>query len=336
MTASSPRVVTVAAAHAAPVPLDLDATVEKACRLVREAGEQGIDLLVFPEVFLPGFPYWINLYPPAQQFGLFGRYRDASVEVPGPVLARVQDAARAARVNVVMGLSERDGGTLYNTQVHIDEDGVLLGKHRKLQPTYAERYVWGQGDASTLSVFDTRLGRVGGLACWEHVMNLARQALIVQGEQIHAAAWPGLQTQRGMEESFDLQVEAMSRTHALTGQCFVVVAQNPLTQDMVDLMEAELGPQDIQPAGGGWSAIFNPDGTAAAGPHTGPEERLVSAEIDLSRIDAIQALVDARGNFARRDVLRLWVDDEPKTTLAPRAPHPDQPHPDPDFPRGPR
>lgn len=309
--------ITVGAVHAAPVFLDVDATVAKACAFIAEAGERGIDLLVFPEVFVPGFPYWINLYPPAEQFAMHARYRQASVEVPGPLVARVQDAAREARVNVVIGVSEREGGTLYNTQVHIDEEGSLLGKHRKLQPTYAERFVWGQGDASTLTVFETRLGRVGGLACWEHVMNLARQALIVQGEQIHAAAWPGLQTHRGMENSFDLQVEAMSRTHALTGQCFVIVAQNPLTQDMVDFMDAELGPQDIQPAGGGWSAIFNPDGTTAAGPHIGPEECLLTAEIDLADIAGVHALVDARGHFSRRDVLRLWMDDRPPSTVAP-------------------
>lgn len=321
MTTGDRTVWTVAAVHAAPVLLDAEATIDKACGFVAEAGERGIDLLVFPEVFVPGFPYWINLYPPADLFGMHARYRGASVEVPGPLVARVQDAARQAGVNVVLGVSERDGGTLYNTQVHIDDEGTLLGIHRKLQPTYAERFVWGQGDASTLSVFETRLGRVGGLACWEHTMNLARQALIVQGEQVHAGAWPGLQTHRGMEESFDLQVEAMSRTHALTGQCFVVVAQNPLTDDMVALMEAELGPQTIQPAGGGWSAILNPDGTTAAGPHTGPEECLLAAEIDLTAIEGVHALLDANGHFSRRDVLRLWVDDEPKTTLAP-APHP--------------
>ncbi len=262
----------VAAVHASPVLLDAEATVAKACGLIAEAGRQQISLVVFPEVFVPGFPYWINLYPPAAQFGMHARYLAASVEVPGPLMTRVQDAAREAQVNVVLGVCERDGGTLYNAQVHIDEQGVLLGKHRKLQPTYAERFVWGQGDGSTLSVFDTRLGRVGGLVCWEHTMNLARQALILKGEQLHAASWPGLATHRGLEESFDLQVEAMSRTHALTGQCFVIVAQNPLTQEMVDVMEAELGPQDLQPAGGGWSAIFDPTGMLAAGPHIGAEE----------------------------------------------------------------
>lgn len=122
-----------------------------------------------------------------------------------------------------------------------------------------------------------------------------------------------------MEESYDLQVEAISHNHALTGQCFAIVAQNPLQQDVVDLMEAELGPQDIQPAGGGWSAILNPDGTTAAGPRTGPEERLVVAEIDLAAITRVHALGDARGHFSRREVLRLSVDDEAKGSVVPRG-----------------
>ncbi len=310
----------VAAAHASPVLLDAEATVEKACGLIAEAGRQEIALLVFPEVYVPGFPYWINLYPPAAQFDVHTRYRGASVEIPGPLVSRVQEAAREAKVNVVLGVSERDGGTLYNTQVHIDEHGVLLGKHRKLQPTYAERYVWGQGDGSTLSVFDTRLGRVGGLVCWEHTMNLARQALILKGEQVHAASWPGLATHRGMEESYDLQVEAMCRTHALTAQCFVVVAQDPLTQDMVDVMDAELGPQDLQPAGGGWSAIIDPQGMIVAGPHVGSEETLLVADVDLRAIDAMHTLIDARGHYARSEVLRLWIDEGAKEAWAPDGP----------------
>lgn len=307
---------TVAAVHAAPEFLDAEASIAKACGFIAQAGERGIDLVVFPEVFVPGFPYWINLYPPSKQFPLHAKYRAASVEVPGPLVQQLQDAAREAQVNVVIGVSERDGGTLFNTQLHLDERGTLLGKHRKLQPTYAERYVWGQGDASTLSVFDTRLGRVGGLVCWEHTMNLARQALITDGEQIHAASWPGLGSQHGMEESFDVQVEAMSRTHAMTGACFVIVAQNPLTPAIVERIEDELGPQNGQSAGAGWSAIFNPDGTLLEGPHTGAEETLLTAEIDLAAIDDAHALLDGRGHFSRSDILRLWIDREPKGPTA--------------------
>ncbi len=309
------RTVKVAAVHAAPVFLDVDATIDKVVRLVAEAGEQGIELLVFPEVFVPGFPYWINCYPPIIQPGLHLRYHAASVSVTGTEVDRVRAAARQAGTVVVLGVNERDGGTLYNTQVVIGDDGRLVGVHRKLQPTYAERTVWGQGDASTLKVWDTAVGRVGGLVCWEHTMNLARHALIAQDEQIHAGSWPSLATLAGFSDVFDDQVEAMSRNHAITGQCFVVVAQNPVTQEMIDVMAEALGPQDFMTAGGGWSAVIHPMTPYLAGPHIGAEERLVSAEIDLDDIAGVKLFVDATGHYSRRELLHLVVDDEPKSAM---------------------
>lgn len=297
-----------AAVHAAPVFLDRGATIDKALHLIAEAGKQGASLIVFPEVFVPGFPYWINCYPPIIQPGLHVRYAQQAVTVPGPEIAAVQGAARDAGAVVVLGVTERDGGTLYNTQVMIGDDGTLLGRHRKLVPTFAERTVWGQGDGSTLSVWDTAVGRLGGLVCWEHTMNLARHALIVQGEQVHASSWPGLSTLAGFTEVFDPQVEAMCRNHALTGQCFVVVAQNPVTQEMLDVMESALGPQEFLTTGGGWSAIIHPMSPYLAGPHTGTEERILTARIDLADIDGVKAFVDATGHYSRREVLRLHVD----------------------------
>jgi len=306
------KIYRVAAAHAAPEFLDTPATVEKACDLIAAAGEQGVQLLVFPEVFVPGFPYWINLYPPIVQAGLHARYAMASVTVPGPDIDRVRAAARRADVAVVLGVSEREGGSLYNTQVHIAETGELTGVHRKLQPTYAERTVWGQGDGSTLSVFDTRVGRVGGLVCWEHTMNLARHALIGQGEQIHAASWPDLSTLPGFVGVWEPQVEAMSRNHAITGQCFVVVAMSPFTQQMVDVMADALGPQEFQTPGPGWSAVIHPSTAYLAGPHGGMEDKLIVAEVDLDEIAGMHIFVDATGHYSRKDLLRLVVDAEPK------------------------
>lgn len=295
----------VAAAHVAPVLLDRDACIGKACQWVERAGREGVELLVFPEVFVPGFPYWINCYPPLAQGELNVRYMRASVAVPGPEIETVCDAARNAGVTVVLGVSERDGGTCYNTQVFIAADGTLLGKHRKLQPTYAERYIWGQGDGSTLRVWDTPVGRVGGLACWEHTMNLARQALIDQRMQIHAGAWPALGTMAGFDTMFDDQVAAMSRAHALTGQCFVIVAQDTVTQQMLDVMSEALGPQDFIAPGGGWSAVIHPWGLYLAGPHLGGHETLVAADIDLSEIDVVKGFVDTAGHYSRPEILRL-------------------------------
>ena len=307
--------VRLAAAHVAPEYLDVDATVDKACSWIADAGTQDVDVLVFPEVFLPGFPYWINCYPPLVQVGLHVRYSAASVTVPGPEIDRLRAAARAAAVNVVIGVNERDGGTLYNTQVFLSAEGELLGKHRKLQPTYAERTIWGQGDASTLSVWPTSVGRVGGLVCWEHTMNLARHALVGQGEQIHAGSWPGLSTTAGFVDTFDSQVEAMSKNHAITGQCFVVVAGSPVTPEMLTELSDALGPQELVTEGGGWSAIIRPDTTYLAEPHIGPEERLVVADAELAEIQVMKVFVDSVGHFSRKELLQLVVDDRPKDAV---------------------
>lgn len=308
--------VRVGAAHAAPVFLDVDASIDKACEWIARAGADRVRLLVFPEVFVPGFPYWINCYPPIMQAGLHIRYAAASVEVPGPQIDRIRHAARGAGVTVVLGVNENDRGSLYNTQVVVDAEGRLVGRHRKLQPTFAERTVWGQGDASTLSVWSTPVGRVGGLVCWEHTMNLARHALIGQGEQIHASSWPGLSTLVGFTETFDDQVEAMCRNHAVTGQCFVVAAASPVTDEILEEMERSLGPQKFVGAGGGWSAIIRPDTGYLVRPHTGLKEKLLAGDADLGQIPAMKVFVDSVGHYSRRELLRLVVDDEPKPAVA--------------------
>ncbi len=303
----------VAAAHASSVFLDRAGSVEKACGLIEQAGQQDVKVLVFPESFVPGFPYWINLYPPTHQLAMHARFAEQSVEAPGPHLQAVQDAAKAAGVIVVLGISERDGGTLYNTQVFIDETGRYLGKHRKLQVTFAERTIWGQGDGSTLTVFDTAHGKIGGLICYEHMMNMARQALIMQGLQIHCAAWPTFASQKGLSGVFDNCVDSLSRAHALSGQCFVIVAENPVTQEYIDVIEGGLGPQADLEAGGGSSAIYGPAGLPIAGPHVGLEEKLVVAEIDFGDIAFSKVLVDSAGHYARPEVLKLVVDARPMT-----------------------
>ncbi len=305
----------VAAAHASSVFLDQRGSIEKACGLIEAAGREDVKVLVFPESFVPGFPYWINLYPPTHQLFMHTRFGQQSVVAPGPDLEPIEAAAKAAGVYVVLGVSERDGGTLYNTQVFIDDDGQYVGKHRKLQVTFAERTIWGQGDGSTLKVFDTPHGKIGGLICYEHMMNLARQALIMQGVQIHCAAWPTFAPQAGFEAIYDNCVDGLSRAHAMSGQCFVIVAQNPVTQEYLDVIEGGLGPQKDLSVGGGSSTIYGPAGLPVAGPHTGAEEKLVIAEIDLGDIAFNKILVDSAGHYARPEVLQMTIDARPKTGL---------------------
>jgi nitrilase len=181
--------VKVAAVQAAPVFLDLEASLQKSLALIEKAAAEGARLVVFPEAFLPAWPVWVDEVLPGEDAAWHLRLLEQSVVVPGPVSARLGAAARAAGLHLVMGVDEREehGGTIYNTLLYFDPDGRLLGRHRKLMPTHAERLVWGMGDGFDLTVHQTAVGRVGGLICWENYMPLARFAVYAQGVDIWVA-----------------------------------------------------------------------------------------------------------------------------------------------------
>jgi len=305
----------VAAVHAASPFLDREAGVAKACALIAEAGANGAQLVVFPETFLPGYPFWIWTHTPAMSGELYLRFYANSIELVSEATATLGAAAKRAGCHVVIGISERDGGTLYNTLVYFDDKGEIVGRHRKLQPTNVERTVWGRGDGSDLRIVETALGRLGGLICWEHSMDLARYALTTQGEQIHIAAWPAISalTHDPSSGVFDNLSEAAARHHAAAGQCFVINAQSCIDAATIETLGLTGRPEMIR-EGGGWSAIIGPSGRLIAGPHR-DTETILYAELDFAEITGFKYVSDSAGHYARPDVLQLHVDYRPQSIV---------------------
>ncbi len=307
------RVVRVASVQATPVFLDLEATVEKACSLIVEAGRQGARLVVLPEAFIPSFPLWIAVTPsatgpdPRENAQLYAELLANAVDVPGPVTETLGVAAREAGAHVVIGVNERNaeasGASLYNTVLYFDDHGDLLGKHRKLVPTLAERLVWAQGDGSTLQVFDTALGKLSGLTCWENYMPLARFALYAWGTQIYVApTW----------DRSDRWLQSLHHI-AFEGGCFVIGCCQVVHRDA--LPDHYAFKSSIAAARGEWlnrgnSAIVGPSGLLS-GPVECKEETLY-ADLDLSQLSLSKALLDAAGHYARPDVFQLSVNRTPR------------------------
>lgn len=290
-----------AAVQAAPVFLDRDATVEKACGLIKEAGEKGAELVVFPETYIPTYPYWPKEYPSRRAgFKAFVELYQNSLEIPGRETEVLCQTASRAGAYVAMGLNERDGGTLYNTTLFIDPEGGIMGRHRKLVPTYDERAVWGMGDGSDLRVFDTKFGKLGGLICGEHFMTLSRFALFAKGEQIHTSTWPG---RKGVIQTID----TMSKSYALEGQVFVIVSSMYIAADMVpdDFPLKEYTNWETR----GGSCIIDPRGYYLAEPLY-DQEGIVYADIDMEMIVWAKAMVDVAGHYARPDVATLLLREE--------------------------
>lgn len=310
------RKYTAAAVQAAPVWFDLQATVDKAVALIQEAAANGARLIAFPETWVPGYPSYIYgsaEWDHAESKEVHRLLMENSLTVPGPELDRIRKAAAEANAMIVIGINEREDrysrGTLYNSMVYISDTGELLGVHRKLIPTHAERLIWGSGDGSGLHVFDTNLGRVGGLICWEHWMPLTRYAMHAQGEQVHIATWP---------EVPELHHLA-SRSYAFEARSFVICVGSYLTLDQIPeefpRREAMLAGGDFGGEPGvllpGGSGIIGPDGDWVSGP-VANSEVIVYGEIDLDRVNEEQLAFDAAGHYNRTDIFQLTVDDRPQ------------------------
>lgn len=300
-----------AAVQAAPAFLDVEASVTKAVGYIERAAAEGASLIGFPEAWIPGYPWWIWLGPPAWGMQFVQRYFDNSLSAGDEWIRRIEKAARKHRIEVVLGLSERDGGSLYLAQCFISASGETRAMRRKLRPTHAERTVFGEGDGSHFKVFDTHLGRLGGLMCWEHLQSLSRYAMHSMNEQVHVASWPtfSLYTDFAYALGHELNLAA-SATYAAEGQCYVIAPCGVVTQEMLSLMNAPCPPELLRP-GGGYAMIFGPDGRPLAAPLPPTQEGLVCAEIDLSTISLAKAVADPAGHYSRPDVVRLLINPEP-------------------------
>jgi nitrilase len=308
----------VAAAQASSVFLDRDATVAKACHMIEEAGDNGANLVVFPECFLPGYPYWYFFYPAFHPMAFKCNHEllKNSIEIPGEATEKLCQSARKANIYVVMGIDEvRHGmpGTVYNSQLFIHRDGSILGKHQKLMPSYSERLLHALGDGSTLRVFDTEYGPIGGLCCGENGNPLFRFALLCQGELIHAANWPAYPDPFSTGYTHEAML-MRARNYAFEGKVFVVSSADVLTNGMLDIMEIDTSTRGEIREWGGYSAIFGPGGQYLAGPAEGGDT-IIYADIDLEQLIDARMMQDFTGHYNRFDVVSLNYNPSPDAPL---------------------
>jgi len=293
--------------QAGSIPFDLERSLEKALDRIADAARAGAKLIVFPEAYLSG-------YPKESSFGalvglrssegreLYRRYAESAVDVPGPVVDKLARASKAAKAHVVIGVIERDGGTLYCTILFFSPDGHYLGKHRKLMPTASERLIWGFGDGSTLSVFETDIGRLGAVICWENYMPMLRMTMYGKGVQLYRAP---------TVDDRDSWIPTM-RHIAVEGRCFVLSACQFMRRgDYGSDYPTPLGDEPERVVIRGGSCIVDPFGRLLAGPcYDG--EAILTAELDVAKIVEGKYDLDVVGHYARPDVFRLTVDERAK------------------------
>ena len=299
--------VRAAVVQAASVLFEREASLEKACQLTGQAAAQGARVILFPEAFIPGYPRGLTFgtvvgsRTPAGR-RTWERYWANSVEVPGPEVKALGEAARQAQAYLAIGVIERDSqfsrGTLYCTLLYFGPDGSLLGKHRKLKPTAAERLIWGEGDGSTLEALQTEFGVMGGLICWENYMPLARMAMYEQGVELYLA--PTADAREVWQSTL--------RHIALEGRCFVLGCNQFVTKDMypADLEGIEELESQPEVMCRGGSAIISPLGDVLAGPLF-DEEGILYADLDLGEVARGKFDFDVVGHYSRPDVFKLTI-----------------------------
>jgi aliphatic nitrilase len=311
----------VAAAHVAPVYLDTERSVAKACSVIDEAADHGARLVAFPESFLPGFPVWAAVEAPIRTHDLFKRLAASAVLIDGPELARIRQTARRKEIFVSVGFTEgtkASVGCLWNSNALVGADGALLNLHRKIMPTWYEKLVWAQGDGSGLRVCDTELGRIGMLICGENTNPLARFALMAQGEQVHVSTYPPVWPTRPPDGggNYDLAhaIRIRAAAHAFEAKAFNLVVASCVDQSLRQAIESALGKEPLrvlEQSPRGISLVVDPTG-APVGDFLREEEGILCAEVDLARGVEPKQFHDLVGSYNRFDIFNLSVDRSPR------------------------
>jgi len=303
-------VIRAAAVQLSPVLYSREKTVEKIVGKIAELRSRKVQFATFPEAIVPYYPYFTFLQPPFKLAAEHLRLMDQAVTIPSPATDALGEAARQAGIVVSIGVNERDGGSLFNTQLLFDADGTLIQRRRKTTPTYHERILWGQGDGRGLIAVDGAVGRIGQLACWEHYNPLARYALIADGEQIHAAMFPG----SFGGQLFSEQAEISVRNHALESGAFVVNATGWLDPDQQAQIVADTGGPIEAISHGSFTAIISPQGELLGEPLRSGEGEVI-ADLDFAMIDARKSKMDSAGHYGRPELLSLSINRTPTAYL---------------------
>jgi len=307
--------VRVGAVQAEPVWLDLQGSIEKTITIIQQAAKDGIQVLGFGEVCIPGYPWAIWTKSIVENTELVHKYMANSLSRVSPEMDRIRTAVKEAGIFVVLGYSERDGASLYIAQSFIDTSGEIIHHRRKIKPTGVERSVWGDGQADSLkTVVDTPFGKVGGLNCWEHLQPLLRYYEYSQGVQIHVASWPPMFPDPDSADKVkwpyhftDVANSVASQFLAIEGQAFVLVATQVVSEGNLEKINMGGGFPVYKVPGGGFSMIYGPDGRPLAKALPAGEEGIVTADIDLADIDYAKAMADPVGHYSRPDLLSLNV-----------------------------
>lgn len=300
------KVIKVACVQAAPIFMDLEATINKTIRLIEEAAQKGAELIAFPETWIPGYPWFLWLDTPMANLSKVYQYHQNSLELSSTAAQSIQEAAKKHHIFVVLGFSERDHGSLYISQWIINNLGETVSTRRKLKATHVERTLFGEGDGRSIHVNETSLGHIGALCCWEHLQPLTRYAMYSQHEQIHIAAWPSFSLYQPQMASIGPDVNiAASRLYAAEGQCFVISPCAIVSQEMQDFLCVTEEQKHMLALGGGHARIFGPDGRDLVIPLSENEEGILYADLDLSHITIAKSAADPVGHYSRPDVFQL-------------------------------